>query len=119
MADEITVSTTMSAAKDGSGSITTPRLAFQCDMAGSNLVGGLTQDIGTSAEAITFGDISGAPAQVVFKNEDATNFVLIGFTNPPTEIKLFPGEDCRFRPTTGTIYAKADTGACRISKWAA
>lgn len=119
MANEITVSLSISASKTGSGSFTTPRLAFQADMAGDNLVGGLTQDVGTSAEALTFGDISGAPGAFVIKNEDATNFVTYGFTNPPTELILLPGASNVITPSTGTIYAKADTAACRVTKWAA
>lgn len=121
MADEITVSVSVSATKTGSGSFTTPRFAFQADMAGNNLVGGLTQDIGTSAETIAFGDISGAPAVVVIQNLDTTNFVEIGGDSGLTvfKLKILPGETYVFASPTTPLYAKADTAAVRIQKWAA
>jgi hypothetical protein len=120
MADEITVSLAVSATKSGSGSFSTPRVAFQADMAGNNLVGGLTQDIGTSAETIVFGDISGAPAIAIIQNLDETNFVEIGGDSGLTvfKLKILPGETFAFRSTITPLYAKADTSAVRIQKWA-
>ncbi len=115
MSNEITWNVGLTISKGG----VTERKAFsgRIDMAGNN-TSGSTQDIGTSAEALTFGDIAGIPPQLLLKNLDATNFILVGFTNPPTEIKLKAGEAVLMRPTTATIYAKADTAACRLYKLA-
>ena len=115
MANEINWNCGLTVAKNG---VTlTQRASGRIDMTGNNMIG-MTQDIGTSAEAIAFGDISGVPPQLYIENTDTTNFVLIGFTNPPTEIKLKAGEALLMRPTTATIYAKADTAAVRIFKLA-
>lgn len=49
------------------------------------------------------------------KNKDATNFIKIGFVNPPTEMLILPGDTICFRPqdtTAPVIYAKADTADC-------
>jgi hypothetical protein len=121
MADEITVGLTMSATKTGSGSVSTPRLAFQADMAGNNLVGGVTQDIGTSAEAVTFGDIAAAPAIVAIQNLDTANYVEVGGDSGLTvfTLKLLAGESVLFRSAVTPLYAKANTAAVRIQKWAA
>jgi len=119
MANEITVAQTLSATKDGSGSVSTPRLAFQVDMAGNNLVGGITQDVGTSEEVVNFGDISGAPAWVVIKNLDSTNFVQFGATGlTGFTVKLKPGQSASFATALTPLYAKADTAGVRIQIWA-
>lgn len=120
MANEITVAISMTATKDGSGSISTPRLAFQTDMAGNNLVGGMTQDIGTSAETISFGDISGAPAQAIITNRDSTNYVEIAGNSGMTGLvlRIKPGASQQIASPTTPLYAKANTAAVRIQTWA-
>lgn len=120
MANEITVAQTLSATKTGSGSIATPRIAFQVTMAGNNLVGGMTQDISTAAETINFGDISGAPAWTVIKNLDTANFVEIGGDSGLTvfKLKLLAGQSASFFSAITPLYAKADTGSVRIQTWA-
>jgi hypothetical protein len=112
MANEINYSVNLSARKGGA--VVNPgAITETLTMAGDDMIQ-TTQVIGTSAEAISFGEVSGAPAVVVIKNLDATNFVLVGFTNPPTEIKILAGGALLMTPATATIYAKADTAACRI-----
>lgn len=116
MANEITASGSLKATKNGatiSGGVT-----VRVTMAGDDLLND-TQLIGTSAEAVTFGEITGAPAYFYVRNLDSTNYVLVGFTNPPTEIKLLAGQFALFPPATATIYALANTADCRIQKVAA
>ena len=79
-----------------------------------------TQNIGTSAELVDLGDITGAPGQLVIKNLDATNFVEIGGDSGLTvfKLKILAGEALLISPSSATIYAKADTAACRVSIFA-
>ena len=112
MANEINYSVNLTALKNGV-SLNPGTFSEQVTMAGDDMFQG-TQLIGTSAETISLGEITGAPAVIAIQNTDSTNFVLVGFTNPPTEIKILAGGAALFTPATGTIYAKADTAACRI-----
>lgn len=112
MANEINYSVVLSVSKGGA--VVNPgALSEQLTMSGDDMIQ-TTQVIGTAAETVSLGEISGAPAVVVLKNLDSTNFVLVGFTNPPTELKLLPGGINLLTPAGATIYAKADTAACRV-----
>jgi hypothetical protein len=84
-------------------------------MTGNGLVNA-TQVIGTTAETVSFGDIGGAPGEVVIKNLDATNFIEIGGDSGLTvfKTKLMPGRSTIFQPTSATLYAKANTADVRI-----
>lgn len=88
---------------------------FTATMAGDD-GGDSTQIIGTTAEAIDYGEVSGNPKILLIKNADTTNFLLVGFTNPPTEMKLLPGEILPIVGPQAQVYAKADTAAVRIRK---
>ena len=70
------------------------------------------QNIGTSAEALSLGDVS-SPGLASFQNLDDTNFVEIGVDSGGfvTFAKLKPGELSIVRLGTSAPYAKADTGA--------
>ena len=112
MANEISYTLNLVARKGGA--VVNPGgITETLTMAGDDMIQ-TTQLIGTSAELLSFGEISGAPSVVLIKNLDATNFVLVGFTNPPTEIKILAGGGLLMTPATATIYAKADTAACRV-----
>ena len=89
------------------------------DMTGAQMCN-LTQNVGTSAEAITFGDISGAPEKLLIKNLDATNYVEIDSADTFDKFpqKLVAGDFILLSPQTGTIYAKANTAAVNILKLA-
>lgn len=113
MADEIYESIQFTARKNGaeismssSNSVT---------MAGDDFVN-LTQVIGTTAELVSFGDITGAPGEVLIKNLDATNFIELGGDSGLTvfKTKLLPGRFTIFQPSSATLYAKADTAAVRV-----
>lgn len=112
MANEISITCVLSARK--SGAVVNPGAqTATVTMTGDDMIQ-TTQVIGTTTETISLGEISGAPIALQLTNLDSTNFVLVGFTNPPTETRLRPGRTMTVEPTTATIYAKADTAACRV-----
>jgi hypothetical protein len=112
MANEIQITANLVARKGGA--VVNPGAVSKAiTMSGDDMTQN-TQLIGTSAETLDLGEISGAPSALMVVNLDTTNFVLVGFTNPPTEIKLNPGVPMLISPAGATIYAKADTAACRV-----
>ena len=113
MANEIYASINFTANKNGAKSSISS--SFNLTMTGNEMVQS-TQVIGTSSETITLGDISGAPGGFVIKNLDSTNFVEIGGDSGLTvfKLKLLPGQFHFFQPSSGTIYAKADTASVRV-----
>jgi len=113
MANEITASASLVAAKSGVNiSFTATK---QNDMTGADMLQA-TQAIGTTSETLGFGAITGAPAMVLVKNLDGTNFVELGLDSAMTNkfAKLLPGQVCLFPPSTATIYAKADTAEVTV-----
>ncbi len=90
-------------------------------MTGSRVTANL-QRIGTSEEAIDFGDITDS-GYILVRNTDPTNFVEInGDTTPATNysIRLLATEYALFRVgggTGNTLFAKADTAICTIQYW--
>lgn len=116
MANEITASVGVSAAKSGA-SVSFSK-SKTSTMAGSVMFQ-TVQSIGTTTEALTFpADFTGIPSWLVIYNMDATNFVLIGLdnANPMTQsfAKLRAGEFMVLPPTTATLYADADTATCLV-----
>jgi hypothetical protein len=84
-------------------------------MAGDDLIQ-TTQSIGTTAETVSFGEISGAPQAVMITNIDATNYVEFGGDSGLTvfKVKLLAGKSMYFTPASATLYAQANTAAVRI-----
>ena len=113
MSKETRVMVELSARKNGA-TVNPGARSKSIDMSGDDMLHS-TQLIGTSAELIALGEITGAPEYICVTNQDSTNFVLVGFTNPPTEMKLKPGYSLLIPPTTASIYAKADTAPCRVT----
>ena len=113
MANEIYTSLTLTARKNGA--TVTATASGNQTMAGDDLHQA-TQVIGTTAELVTFGDITGAPAQVLIQNLDATNFVELGGDSGLTvfKLKILAGKAIVISPSSATLYAKADTAAARI-----
>lgn len=78
------------------------------------------QDVGTSAELLTVGDIASANALCLIKNTDPTNFVTLyqdGASGAQVLGKLLPGQFALlWTSATPNIGAKADTATCRVSK---
>ena len=79
--------------------------AFNLTMTGADMLQG-TQNIGTSAELVTFGDITGAPGVVIIRNTDATNFIELGGDSGLTvfKTKLLAGQFTVFQPSSATLY---------------
>lgn len=116
MANEIYNSSTLTANKGGVSVSQTASETITMD--GDDMVQG-TQVIGTSWEAIDWGEITGAPRRVQLKNLDATNFVDLATANDDSGVFGIldaNGGTASFRPKVATIYAKADTAACRVSR---
>lgn len=113
MANEITQTISLSVSKNGaSSSISKTK---RIDQTGDEHIKS-TQVIGTTAETLGLGDITGTPSQISITNLDATNFVEIGGDSGLTvfKIRVSKGETVIFRPTSSTIYAKADTADVRV-----
>lgn len=88
-------------------------------MGGTNYVAE-NQIIGTSAEAVSVGDVTGAAALQFYRNTDATNYVTLyadGATGTVVAAKLLPGQWALFwGGATPAIGAKANTAACELQK---
>lgn len=115
MANEITMQVLLSTTK-ANGALSPGTLTGQVSQTNIPNIDS-TISIGTTAEQLDFGDISGAPAAFEMKNLDTTNFVQVALdSGVSTQIfaKLLPGAVMLIPPATGTIYAKADTAACFV-----
>ncbi len=80
-----------------------------------------TQDIGTSSELVTLGEITAGGAAIVeIFNLDEANFLSIGFENPVVAgtktFKIKAGESALLPTPSGAIYAIADTATVKILK---
>lgn len=73
--------------------------------------------VGTTEEAVTFTDI-GTNGYIVLKNEDATNYVQVGFSATVYGMRLKAGMVAVFpaEPTLD-LKLKANTAACRVTIW--
>ncbi len=90
-------------------------------LAGDSDIVNETQDIGTSSEIITQGEIgAGSAALFEIVNLDATNFVSIGFENPVVAgtktFKILAGESALLPRPSAALYAIADTATVKILK---
>lgn len=77
--------------------------------------GSVCQDVGTSEEAVSFGD--GVPGYIVATNLDTTNFVSLRFVSSGANaIRLSAngGQACFYLGSSVTLYAIADTAACKV-----
>lgn len=113
MANELTTSLRLTAVKSGAKIDFTS--SYRSDMAGGDMVQN-TQLIGTSAELVPFGEITGVPQAVLIANLDATNFVEIGGDSGLTvfKLKIRPEEAIYLSLSSATLYAKADTADVSI-----
>ncbi len=117
MAQEITSIIELKCAKTNGPNINFPRLQNLIDMAGNFYTSGVLT-IGTGAhEILTLSADQTTVGQCVIVNTDPTNYVEIGIDASGTFrplIKLKAGQGCLFPSTTVAIYAKANTGACKV-----
>jgi len=113
MANEGYFSLNLKATKSGANVGQTVSGRF--NMAGADMTQA-TQTIGTTAETLNLGDITGAPQQLMIQNLDATNYIEIGGDSGLTvfKLKIAAGKASVFTPTSGTIYAKANTAAVNV-----
>ena len=77
---------------------------------------GCKQNIGTSEEAITLGEVT-SPGWAFFINRDETNFIELRVATGGAKFaKLKPGEFAFLRLGSGAQapYAIADTAACQL-----
>lgn len=119
MANEITLRWNMSVEKGNLDRRKAPDTQSITLNAASPAVAGGVQNIGTTYEAITLGDIS-TNGVSWFKNLDATNYVEIGVEVAATFyplVRLNAGESYPFRLAQGvTPYARANTAAVLLEK---
>ena len=115
MAREIQYNVSINAVKGGAR--VSHAKAKTLNMTGDDMIQS-TQLIGTTAELLTFDEISGAPGVLLIENLDVTNYVEIdseaAMGNFPQ--KLVAGDAILLRPQTGTIYARANFASVRILK---
>ena len=72
------------------------------------------QEVGTTEEALAQSADLGTPGYMLVKNLDSTNYVEIGSTTGVYDIKLKAGEVALYRHNSATVYAKANTAACKV-----
>lgn len=118
MADEITITSSMTVNKSGVARVDVPAETMREDMTGTHFVN-TVQDIGFAAhEALAVGSDLGTPGFAFFHNRDTTNFVQVGLDVAAAFvpfIKLLPGQKAGPVPLANTtFYAQADTGAVKL-----
>jgi len=91
------------------------------DLSGTSDIINDTQDIGTSSEAISLGEIAAGSAEIVeLVNLDTTNFVSVSFESPAVAgtktFKLKAGQSMLVPTPSGALYAIADTATVKILK---
>lgn len=112
MANELTLSGSLSFSKGGV-TASASKTGLLVTVSGTEYTE-LIQEIGTSEEALTIGDI-GTLGYVYIENLDATNFVEIRPGSGTADlIKIKAGEFAIFRAALNGPYAIADTAACRV-----
>lgn len=78
----------------------------------------VVQNVGTAAEALTYGDAGAADVGMMWvRNLDGTNYVEIALdSGVSTQVfaKLLAGQGMLLPPKTAAIYAKANTAACDV-----
>jgi len=124
MAREVTTNFTISATK-GNISISAAG-AFVGDMSGNNMAQAQTQAIGTSAEALTWGEATYA-GYFVIVNLDPTNYVELSMDNTgatpfarlqPAPSSTTPGGFAVVAAVPSvTYYAKAHTSGVQVAKY--
>ena len=115
MADEITASASIGY-EDSEGADELLAVSEKLATVASKKYIKAKQNIGTSEEAITLGEVT-SPGWGVFINRDATNFINLKVaTGGAIFAKLLPGEFACLRLGSGAQapFAIADTGACQM-----
>ena len=111
MANETTL--TVGLANTRSGVTVSGSVSLSITQSGTNNLANI-QNIGTTTEALVFGDVT-TIGYLMVKNLDATNYVELDLNTPVAGTafaKLLPGEGCVIPTRQTTIYGKANTAAC-------
>lgn len=120
MADEISLSCSLTAAKIGA-TVDSGQLSVTATMAGADMATS-TQQIGTSAEVLAVPADVGFPAHLCIVNLDQTNYVTIYQDSGALYqiAKLMPGsggepgQSCLLPGIAAAPYAKANSAACQV-----
>lgn len=107
MANEISVSVSLSASKHGAANAAAGSLTLT--MAGDQMINNVQIITNVAAEAVVLGDV-GSIGYVFLKNLDSTNYVEIDSVNTMDSWpqRLFPGEFILLKPEGLTMYALAN-----------
>lgn len=116
MADEITINASIRVRNGNLRADINPG-SLQIDQAAARGPAPGSVNVGTSEEAIGFGELA-TLGLLMIHNLDATNFVDFGPESGGAmvaAVRVKPGEVALFRMVPGTTYrAKADTAACNV-----
>lgn len=113
MADEITVSLSLSFTKSPAATQSVSETSKSFDVTGAKFTKGV-QNVGTSAEAIGLGDI-GTAGWFFIKNLDTTNYVeVLDAVAGDACLKLKAGEFACGRFGAAAPAVKANTAACNV-----
>jgi len=112
MADEITLSIDLSLT-NGSAEHDFRPSSLSIDQANARYIDRI-QDIGTSEETISFGDLT-AKGICVLRNLSSTNYVSWGHTTGNLDCKILAGESFVFRmDNAGALIMQANTATCQV-----
>lgn len=114
MANEISITTGMSVTNGYLRS--TAQTATRQFTQTTARAGTVCQDVGTSEETVSFGD--GVPGYIRATNLDTTNFVSLRFVSAGANAVKLPangGQACFHLGAGVTLYAIADTAACKVT----
>jgi len=112
MADEITLSVDLDLVNGNVEHDFRPN-AILIDQANERYVDRI-QDIGTSEETVSFGDLT-AKGLVVLYNLDSSNYVNWGHTTGNLDCKILAGEYSVFRmDNSGALIMQANTATCKV-----
>lgn len=117
MANEITITTTLGL-RNGNNifSFSPGSINVTQTNAGGPTPG--VANIGTTEETVSLAELS-TYGYCCIRNLDATNYVQFGFSTTVYGIRLKAGEFAVFRLEPGcTLYAKANTAACKVAIYA-
>ncbi len=114
MANEGTVTISLGA----TGGISTGTLTKRFDWVVSQGQSVFTQTVGTTEEPMSSFVYTATNGYIAIKNEDATNYVQIGFSAGVYGIRLKAGmlAVMFLEPGAAPVW-KANTAACRVSVW--
>lgn len=111
MSDEISIVATMSFSKGGAKDNRAE--SIQVDVTG-DAFSHQVQEVGTTEEELAQGADLGTPGYMFLKNLDSTNYVEVGSTTGVYDIKMKAKEIALYRHNSATVYAKANTSACKV-----